>query len=264
MPFFPKEHGAYGQLSFPLVTSLIVSGVSAGSALFALAIVAGFLAHEPLLVVLGLRGPRARRELGRTAIWWLASVTAVLVVCGALAMRWMTPEHRISVMLPLVPALYLFWAAVSGHGKSTAAELAVAIAFSTAAIPLCLLGGSPATTGVVVALAFATNFVLATLAVRVVIVKVRGGGDPRQVAAMRRAVFVLAAAIAAAVIVAAVLGLLPPAPLVSVAPGIIVALWIAASPPPPSKLRKVGWTLVGTSGAIAVLLIATLWAVQRG
>jgi len=34
---FPKEHGAYGQLGFPLVTSLIVAGPAYASLLVAIA-----------------------------------------------------------------------------------------------------------------------------------------------------------------------------------------------------------------------------------
>ncbi len=58
MAFLPKEHGAYGQLAFPLVTALAVSGTSVPAGLIALAVVACFLAHEPLLVLLGMVSSR--------------------------------------------------------------------------------------------------------------------------------------------------------------------------------------------------------------
>jgi hypothetical protein len=268
MPLFPKEHGAYGQMAFPLLTSLltslIVTGITVGSLLFVLAVIAGFIAHEPLLVVLGLRGPRAKREDGRTAMWWLALLVIVLAAAGLVSFRWMPAGHRWTVALPLVPSLYLFWAAISGHGKSTTAEVAVAIAFSLTAVPLCLFGGPSVATGVIIAIAFAANFVLATLAVRAVIVKVRGGGDPRQAALIRRSVFVLSGVIAAALGVVAAVRALPAVPLISVVPGIAVALWIASNPPPPSRLRAVGWTLVTTSAVTAALLIVTLWSLPQG
>jgi hypothetical protein len=75
----PKEHGAYGQLAFPLITALIVAGLSVAGALLTVAVVAAFLAHEPAAVVLDQRGARARRELGGSAIRWLAVALAVLV-----------------------------------------------------------------------------------------------------------------------------------------------------------------------------------------
>jgi hypothetical protein len=258
MALYPKEHGAYGQMAFPLLTSWLVTGVNGASLVFSVAILAGFLAHEPMLVVLGFRGARARRDERRAAIWWLVLLTAVLAVCGAITLRWMPPSRRILLVLPLVPAAYLFWAAASGKGKTLSAELAVAIAFSLAAVPLCALGGRSPVAGVAVAVAFGSNFVLATLAVRVIILRVRGGGDPLQVAVTRRAVFVLAGIIVASVALAVAAGVMPLRPLLSTMPGIVVATWIAASPPPPARLRAVGWTLVGTSAVIALMLIVTL------
>ncbi len=258
MSLLPKEHGAYGQMIFPLLTAMLVSGVSVGSLCFAIAVVAGFLVHEPVLVLLGLRGPRARRELGASAIWWVAGLTALLVVAGLAAVGWMAPAERFSVALPLVPAAYLFVAAITGKGKSIGAEVAVAIAFSLAAVPLALLGGPSLMAGAMVALAFTSNFVLATLAVRVVIAKVRGGGNPRQVAAMRRWVYGLAVAIVAACAAAASRGAIPWLPLIAIAPGVVAATWIATSPPPPARLKAVGWALVTTSAVVMLLLIVTL------
>ena len=82
MSLLPKEHGAYGQISFPLVAAFAVGGVSAGGLLIASALIAGFLAHEPALVMLGLRGPRAKRELwNRAAVWLVCS----LLIGGAAA-----------------------------------------------------------------------------------------------------------------------------------------------------------------------------------
>src|SRR5205823_6340503 len=69
----PKEHGAYGQLLFPLITAMAVGrpGVAAWS--FAAAAVCAFLAHEPLLLLLGQRGPCARRERQDDAVRWFAA-----------------------------------------------------------------------------------------------------------------------------------------------------------------------------------------------
>lgn len=185
---------------------------------------------------------------------------AVLVLAGVAAIGRMEPAHRLYVVFPLVPAIYLFIAAASGKGKSIGAEVAVAIAFSLVAVPLCVLGGPSVAAGAVVAIAFVTNFVLATLAVRVVIAKVRGGGDPRLVATMRVWVYGLAMAIVVAAVVLASVGWLPWLPLLALIPGIATAFWIAAFPPPPAKLRAVGWTLVTTSAIVAILLIVTLRA----
>ena len=50
----PREHGAYGQIAFPTLTAFLVSDVSVAGLLIAAAVVAGFLAHEPAAVLLGL------------------------------------------------------------------------------------------------------------------------------------------------------------------------------------------------------------------
>ncbi|MFW5947417.1 MAG: YwiC-like family protein, partial [Gemmatimonadota bacterium] len=54
----PREHGAYAQLGFPLVTGLVYSGGQPGAVAFAVAAVAFFLLHEPLAVRSGARGAR--------------------------------------------------------------------------------------------------------------------------------------------------------------------------------------------------------------
>jgi len=78
---WPKEHGAYGQLVFPLATAFAIAGATAPALLTAIAVTAAFLAHEPLIVLLGRRGVRARRDhFRRAAIWLTASGTRWLQV----------------------------------------------------------------------------------------------------------------------------------------------------------------------------------------
>jgi hypothetical protein len=108
------------------------------------------------------------------------------------------------------------------------------------------------------ALVFAVNFVLATLAVRVVILKVRAGGDGAVVAATRRAVLALAGLSVAAVGMAWAYQLLPGATLLALVPGVVVATQLALRPPPPSRLRAVGWRLMATSLTTAAILILGL------
>ena len=46
MTLLTKEHGAYFQMALPIATSFAIAGVSPPALLFALAVIAGFLAHE--------------------------------------------------------------------------------------------------------------------------------------------------------------------------------------------------------------------------
>lgn len=258
MLLVPKEHGAYGQLAFPLVTALAVSGVSAPAALLAAATVACFLAHEPLLVVLGARGPRARREQARRAAVWLAALGVSATAAAALALAWLPVSVRWSLLVPVAPAIAVAIAIVAGREKTWPAEVGVSLAFSGAAFPVAVAGGAASPTAATPAIVFAVNFVLATLAVRIVILKVRGGGNPPAVASMRRAVLFLACGVAVAIVVACSQRLLPWAALAGGAPGLITAAALAICPPPPTRLRMVGWMLVTTSAFTASVLIIML------
>ncbi|OFW01686.1 MAG: hypothetical protein A3I61_03495 [Acidobacteria bacterium RIFCSPLOWO2_02_FULL_68_18] len=258
MSLWPKEHGAYGQLAFPLVTSLAVAGLSASALLLALSAVAAFLAHEPLLVLRGGRGGRARLEAGRRAAVWLA-VTGGLALLGGAAGLWLMPEGtRWSLLLPLVPAASFAAALLRTDAKSAQGEVAVALSFSLLAVPLGLAAGAPLREALAVAVAYAAIFVTATLAVRVVILKVRGGGSPGAVRATRAAALVLAAAGGAGITAAATSLVLPWTTVVAAAPGLIAATVLALGTPSPARLRAVGWTLIGISAAAALVLVIGL------
>lgn len=254
MSLLPKEHGAYGQLALPLVTAFAVAGVNTPAVLLGLAAIAGFLAHEPILVLLGRRGARAKREEGRSAAAWLAITTAMTIGAGAAAFWAVSPSIRWSFILPLGPAALLATAIAAKQEKSFLGETAAALAFSLAATPVCMAAGAPTTTALAVGTAFALVFVLGTLVVRA-IVNVRGSGNPREARRTRAAVLVLASAAGLALAVTASRGLLAWTTLLAAAPGLIAASWIALFPPSPARLRTVGWALVAVSTATALILI---------
>jgi hypothetical protein len=190
---FPREHGAYGQMGFPLVTSLMVAELSRGAVLFAAVVIAGFLAHEPVTILSGARGMRARRERGRTAALqlWICGAIGLSGAVGALA----TMDSPIwwSLLVPAVPALCVAAATLRRREKSWFGEVAAALAFSAAAVPVAMAGGATVRHAVSIAIPFALLFVTSTLAVRVVVVGSRGGGDPRAVRLTRRAVVLVTA-----------------------------------------------------------------------
>lgn len=258
MSLLPKEHGAYGQMAFPLATAVAIAGMSAPSLLIVVAVIAGFLAHEPLLVIAGMRGQRARREEFGAAVPWLAALGVTSIVAGATAIVVMPLEARWFVIVPLAPAAGVFLAIAAGREKSWLAEVGVALAFSLAAIPTALAANVGLEIAAAIGVTFAVHFVLATLSVRVVILKVRSGGNVRALAATRSAVFVLAGAAVAVVIAACARGALPWATLVALVPGITAAVWLAGAPPPAARLRRVGWALMATSLATAMILIVGL------
>lgn len=253
----PHEHGAYGQLIFPLMTALAVAGPSLAGAWLTLTVLCGFLAHEPAAVLLGTRGPRARRELGAAAVRWLATCALVGAVAAGAAW-WLLPgEVRWSLLVPAVPALVLLGAMLRGREKSWVGEAAAALAFSSAAAPVVLAAGLPAQTALGITVPFALLFVTTTLAVRAVILRVRGGGDPRAASATRSATLLITAASAALLVVAQQTGRVPWSWLATSGPGLLTAAVLALRPPPPAQLRVVGWSLVAVT-VVTTLLIAVL------
>ena len=192
MVFLPREHGAYGQLAFPLVTALVVSGGSVPAGLIALAVVGCFLAHESLLVLLGLRGARARREHRKLAGRWLSVLGVSAGGAAALALASLPASVWWPLLVPVIPTVPLVMAVVAGKEKTWPAEVGVSLAFSGAAFPVAMAGGATIATAATITAVFGLNFVLATLGVRKVILEIRGGGAPAAVASTRRAMLALA------------------------------------------------------------------------
>jgi hypothetical protein len=253
----PKEHGAYGQLAFPLLTAFIVAGASRGGLLIAAALVAGFLAHEPAAILLGLRGARAKREMRQRAIQWLGCCLAIGVPAGAGALLLIDTAARWSIAVPVAPALVLAVGTARGVEKSWHGEVAAALAFSGAAIPVAIAAGAAEQSAAAVAAPFALVFVASTLAVRVVILRVRRGGDPRAATTTRRAALSFAGGAAAALVVLTVSGLPTSSVFVAAAPGLLTAAVIAARPPAPTHLRTIGWSLVAVSVLTAVIVVVS-------
>ena len=256
----PREHGAYGQMAFPLVTSFAVAGVTTPALFIGIGVVAAFVAHEPLLVLLGRRGIRERREQGRRAAVWLAAAGATAVVAGVAALGSAPPGVGWSFLLPVVPAAFLAAAISAKREKSWQGEVAAAVAFSLVAVPTCVSAGARTSTALAVGIVFAVIFVAGTLAVRVIVLNVRRGGDPRAVRASRMAVLLLTAGASLGLAAAAVRTALPWIPLMAAAPGLAAASWVAMFPASPARLRPLGWMLVATSAAAAVILIGGLRA----
>ena len=145
----------------------------------------GVLAREPTLVVLGQRGPRAKREQWRSAVTWLA---CLLLLAGAAVVGTIltvSPAAGWALLVPLLPAMALAGATLRGAEKSLTGETATSLAASGAAVPIVLAGGAPPVTAAAVAIPFALLFVSSTLAVRAGILGVRGGGNPRAASTTR-------------------------------------------------------------------------------
>ena len=254
----PREHGAYGQLLLPLATALAISGVHVSAILTAIAALAAFVAHEPLIVLLGGRGVRAQREQRRTAISWLAASSGIAIVAGLGAVVSAPPDKRWLFAWPLAAAAVLAVLLANGREKSTLGEIVSAIAFASVTIPISMATVSSPLRGFIVAFTFASLFIVSTLGVRVVVLTTRGGGDPHAVRLTRWQLAAALAVIGVGLFLAVLSDVSAGVAALAILPGVTVAIALALRPPPARRLRTVGWTLLSTSAFLAVALVATL------
>lgn len=253
----PREHGAYSQMALPLVTAIVIAHASAQALSAAAAIVSGFLAHEPLLLLLGGRGARARKATGRRAAIWFAFTSLAMVAAGAVAVRLTPPAVRWSFLVPLIPGAWVAAGMFTGHEKRASGEIAVALTFAFAAMPICLGAGVDRATATSIAFAFASVYVTGVLCVRTIVLGKRGGGNPAAARVTRLALLAVAVSSALAFGIAVTGAWVRWAALISATPGLATAVVFAMrrSPPP---LKIVGWSLATTSIAAALILMGML------
>jgi len=235
----------------PLATGLALGRPAAAALLLAAGIVLAFLAHEPLLVVLGQRGRRVKEALGARAarrLAWLGGVAAAAGTAGLLLAR---PDARIAALAPAALALPVAPLVARRLEKSAAGELLVAAALSAAAAPVALAAGAPAAWAWGAAATWFASFAAATLPVRATLLwaRTKGARELRPFAAAG------AFAIAAAAIAAAALGPLPWPAALGVLPTATAAVTVALLRVRPQRFTAVGWSLVGASAATLLVVV---------
>jgi hypothetical protein len=252
----PREHGAWGQLAFPLATGLALGRPGAASLLLCAGAVAAFLAHEPLLVVLGQRGVRARDARGRRAARALAG--AALGAAGfAAAGLWLSEaEARLAAMPALTFGAVAVASASARLERTTAGELVVAAALAACAAPVAIAAGATPVAARSGAVAWLAAFSAAILAVRAVLLlaRTKGAVDRRPLAALA------IAGIQGVALVAAAHGAIAWAGAVAILPVVATALAVTVLPLRPQRLTAVGWSIVGASVATFAALVVGLRA----
>ena len=88
----PREHGAYAELGFPLLSGLLLGSPGAAAGLFVAAAILLFLANEPLVVLLGVRGKRAQQDHAAAARHGLALLGGLGIAAGIGAL-WLAPPQ---------------------------------------------------------------------------------------------------------------------------------------------------------------------------
>jgi hypothetical protein len=250
----PREHGAYAELAFPLVTGLALAPPTVSALALAAAAWAFFLAHEPLAILLGLRGARlqveeAVRSRHRAGLLLgIGTLSGSLGVFGAGRLVWP------SLLFPVVPLLALLPLFLMGRQKSLSGELLVITVFATSVFPLGAASSASAERMTAAAAVWWVSFVLGTLEVHAI--KARHKNTARS----RWTRWGSPGASGVTVLFCGGMALFGEAPYlwpaVAVAAPSIAVLSLSALRVHPRHLKKVGWTLVGANTAALITLLA--------
>ncbi len=215
---------------------------SLAAGLLAVAAVLAFIGHEPLLVLTGQRGSRARREHGRQARALVAELAIGALLAAGIAIA-MDPGVLGALTLAAGLGAIALVLAILGRERTLVGEGVAASALAASALPVALTSGVSFQHAIVAWAAWSLGFAAVTCAVRAVASR----DAARPVAARLIPIAALAAA-------AVALAVLAPSPGVAALPLVLVAAVIAARPPDPRRLPQVGWALMATSATSAALM----------
>jgi hypothetical protein len=260
----PREHGAYAELLFPIVTVFLGGSPTTSTWLLATGAIACFLANEPLLVLFGQRGTRMKREENDRAKRALLIFFLVALGAGIAGLLLAPTVVQYAVALPLALGVGLVMLAVQGLERSMMGEGLAAAALSSIAIPLGLSAGLGLTEALAVALIWFVTSLLGTSVVRLTVARTKAKTD-EDLARMRfkRVSLVLVCLVVIAIGVAAPygsrVGLWVLAAAVPVA---VVVLVMAVLRPTARRLRLMGWSLVAANLCSLIAVVTTLKIIQ--
>jgi hypothetical protein len=244
---WPREHGAYIELLAPLLASLLFLWPSAAALSYALAACAAFLAHEPLLVLLGRRGARTKQALearARTHLTLCSGLAALGMGMGA----WLSnAQARGMLVAPLLLSLLAGWFVLRNLEKTFTGELVSATALAAFALPVLVASGAPALSSVLLTLGWASVHTVGTLTARAFIYRKREGKRTLHLA-LAAAVFALGAG---ALLYAS--GLIPFLWCLAPLPFAALALALATQGFCPRTPKQVGWALLFANGTATLV-----------
>lgn len=139
---WPREHGAYVQLLAPLLSALAFAPATPAAFVCAALASALFLAHEPLVVLLGQRGAKC---LAANASAARKHLTIRLLVASLLAF-WLAlaaPAVALALALPAALAAAALISLLQRREKSLLGELTAAAALTSFSAPVLLAAGVP-------------------------------------------------------------------------------------------------------------------------
>jgi len=264
----PREHGAYAELLFPIVTVFLGGSPTTSTWLLAVGAIACFLANEPanepLLVLVGQRGNRTKREESDRAKRALLLFFLVAIGAGVAGLLLATTAVQYAVSVPLLLGAGLMMLAVQGLERSMLGEGLAAATLSSIAIPLGLSAGLGLRATLAVVLIWLVTSLLGTAEVRLTIARTKAKTD-EEFARVRfkRALLVLVCLAIIAVGVIAPYGSRVGLWILAAAvPVALVVLAMAALRPTARRLRLMGWSLVAANLCSLIAVVITLKIIQ--
>jgi len=250
----PQEHGAWGQLAMPLLSALLVAGLTPAALLLAAATVLAFLAHEPWLVTLGHRGLRARREDGpraRRVLWGLLAGAALAGGAGA----WLAPEAaRWALLVPAALASGVLGLVLAQRERTIPGELAVVTALASSGLAVALAAGAPIRVAAAATTTWVLAFATSVFAVRVVLERAFDRATTALGVGSALAVTLIGAGGSAVAALAGLGGVVGAA----VAPTALLSLLVCLAPFSARQLKTLGWGLVASSTVTLAVLVLGL------
>ncbi|MBI2366382.1 MAG: YwiC-like family protein [Deltaproteobacteria bacterium] len=251
----PREHGAYAAVAFPLITALALGGPTAVQLLWIVGCVAVFLAHEPLLIILGERGRRSRTALGARARKAVRILAALAIATGGLGWWVAPPAARVALILPLALGALLLRLILIHRERSLPGEVLASVTLSSVVVPIALAGGVSLRAATIAGAIWCAVSGLATLTVRATIARAKQATHHRRLSHQTIA-FSAAATLAAFLLTLA--KLLPALAAAAILPVVLLAVTFSILHVHPRHLRTMGWSLVGSNVITLVALLVGL------
>jgi len=261
----PREHGAYAELLFPIVTVFLGGSPTTATWLLAVGAIACFLANEPLLVLFGQRGNRTKREESDRAKRALLIFLLLALGAGVSGLLLTTTAVQYAVAVPLVLGAALVMLAIQGLERSMAGEALAAATLSSIAIPLGLSAGFGLGTALAVALIWLLTSLLGTAVVRLTVARTKAKTDEdiARVRFKRVALVVVCLAVIAVGVAAPYGSRVALWVLAAAVPVAVVVLVVAILQPTARRLRLMGWSLVAANLCSLIAVVTTLKMIQN-
>ena len=254
----PREHGAYAGIAFPLITALLLGEPTVVQLLWIAGCLAVFLAHEPLLIILGERGQRSHTALGNRARKVVYILAALALGSGGFGWWLAPPAVRVALLLPLALGVLLLRLILTHRERSLPGEVLASVTLSSVVVPIALAGGVGLRAALIAGAIWCAVSALATLVVRATIARAKQAANHRRLAC---ATMALSAAALLASIFLTRANVLPALAAAAIFPFVLLAVTFSIVHVHPRHLRAMGWSLVGSNLLTLIFLSVGLrWA----